>query len=166
MPNGPSGLRDTLLISALLAVAASAVYLGHAIHRAAKVADPLTDEMAQIGEEFDATSGRLQPAIDAIPGALENLSAIREQVPSLLRFSRTPVKILSSFVGLRAFRRFVSMGDVLPLRFGGGGVRALVAPILCLNVSCARCPRTYKRRCQRRATSVRMRRQTPVYRVE
>ena len=40
------------------------------------------------------------------------------------------MKILSSFVGLRAFSKFVSMGEVLPLRFGGGGVRALVAPMV------------------------------------
>ena len=40
------------------------------------------------------------------------------------------MKILSSFVGERALSRFVSMGDVEPLRFGGGGVRAFVGAMV------------------------------------
>jgi ABC-type transporter Mla subunit MlaD len=85
MPNGPSRLRDTLLVAALLAVAAAALYLGSAIHQAAKVLGPLTEEVVHVGEDLDATSTRLQPAVDALPEALENLAAIREQVPDLLR---------------------------------------------------------------------------------
>ena len=85
MPNGTMRLRDTILVAALLAVAAAVFYLGSTIDKATDVLGPLTDEMAQIGDDFDATSALVQPAIDALPAAFQNLSAIREQVPDLLR---------------------------------------------------------------------------------
>ncbi|MCP4906401.1 MAG: hypothetical protein GY910_15610 [bacterium] len=85
MSNASSRLGKILRIASLLGVALAVSYLGYGVHRAVDTAAPLAAELDALAGQVEATRDALAPLVDATPVALENLAAIQERVPDLLR---------------------------------------------------------------------------------